>query len=84
MKGNVIALLEDPVQITDYLNAFGGKFTGRLIGVVGHDVHLKAQGALCNAASYVSAADEAQCLAVDGVLSYLNLPCRSRLPRSCG
>lgn len=70
MKGNVIALLEDPVQITDYLNAFG-EITGRLIGVVGHDVHLKAQGALCNAASDVSAADEAQCLAVDGVLSYL-------------
>ena len=32
MKGNVIALLEDPVQITDYLNAFG-EITGRLIAV---------------------------------------------------
>ena len=69
MKGNVIALLEDPVQITDYLNASGKSQPA--YRVVGHDVHLKAQGALCNAASDVSAADEAQCLAVDGVLSYL-------------
>ena len=63
MEGNVITFLKDPVQIADHLNALG-EIAGRLIGIVGHDIHLKAQSTLCNAASDVSAADEAQCLTV--------------------
>ncbi len=63
MQGYIIALLEDPIQITHHFHSVR-EISRRLIGIVGKDIHLHGQGTYRQSASDVSAADDSQCLTV--------------------
>ena len=72
MERNVIGLLEDAVEIADHFHAIRECPCGK-VGIVAHHVHLEGEHALRDAAADVAAADDAEGLAVQGVLADLQL-----------
>ena len=63
VKGNIVALFEDAVKVADNLNAVR-ELRSWFVRVVCENIHLECEAALCNAASYVAAADQTDGLAV--------------------